>query len=1051
MYRWREFVLVRSVRQGILQILPAWIMKALSLLSVLSLPAFVISTRVSLLAFAVSLSRACPQAAGPRPGSAASSFSLPASSSSSPRRFSPRLTGRGSLSSAILSPPDSTPAFPSCSSPSSSQSSSLLSSSSFLLSCALFSVAAGCERVLGWLPSCRPERPLSGVSKVRRRARGFPAKSLGSLPRAFLFSHESSLLSPNRGSLHCRPSTAETFLRQQKSLQRNLSSFHTGKDDVAPQKSHRRAPGLARLENAAATPRCTYTALPGVRPGVASPSERSDSPVVWWRAGSGISSSGFEDETAGRKRRTLFSQKKAYRCGATRARREAKRSRRGLASFQMNMAPPGTAFETKVFECRDNPIDTMPWEHVVPFYKVHTKEDNFWLQFLKGNWTYVDGRKMLDKPAGVIDGGQALYDGMGTTLPLNPLAKDRQRAEARPKHLDHGVLFREAFDRPHRITFDRIPCGNSDVYYGETDLDLEERLWGAFHHKRATEEGFPDTGWRNILPQYDMSEMPNPWTHTKGEFIEMPYNSRDPSPGPPVAPIEFDLAAAGRFGGYVLDPGWTRHFDYVEQYNEMQRWLQEEEEEREEREDEAQAEGAPEGEAEGAGVSSAEKKRKKRKRRRPQLLDKPMFREAYERGQLIIKSRYADLRNHPVYKKAIYEGATHHSACIAAERATPETIVDIWKGKEIASDLPKAAGYDHEGGGKWNCEDGEGQTIAINMLGEDIVPHANCYMSPKMSTHEMAELWHFWMTEAHREGRYTDFHSEIGCYSDIEYEDRLLRKRYPRLMALYRPLWCHRKYGDEFGDAVRPDEAPPAEVLSAFGAPLTPPSGVLRRAASRLRRIRQSLRRTPWLSLQEEVLQGDELDSGDRDLLFLRRAALSGRDILSREVKAEQKSRERDERRRELGQKTRLSPGYRRHTESEEERESEKEQLEGHFSWRHETRLGVDANAREEGGDAPDRLENTERKQRRAGHDGLLPEEERYSGDWEKRERDSLADAAEEEEKEDVNFLDEYDMWWLDRGNAYGDSIPEYQSPAMAIQEVLPNSRESDTKKRKAN
>ncbi|KEP63277.1 UNVERIFIED_CONTAM: hypothetical protein HHA_297320 [Hammondia hammondi] len=1041
-------------------------MKAPSLFSVLSLLAFVISTRVSLLAFAVSLSRACPHAA-PRPENVASPLSFPASSSSSSSCFSPRLTGRGSLSSALLSPPDSTSAFPSCSSPpsrsSSPPSSPLSSSSSFLRSCALSSVAAGCERVPGCLPSCRTEQPLSRVSKVRRRARGFPGKSSGSLPHAFLFPHEISLASQNPGSLHyCQPFSAKTFLRQQKNLQRNLSSFHTDKSDLSPQEHCRRASELARVENGAATPRCTYTALPGVRPGVGSPSERRVSPAAWWRAGSGFSSSGFEDETAGRTRNTLLMQKRTYKCGATRARREAKRSRRGLASFQMNVAPPGTAFETKVFECRDNPIDTMPWEHVVPFYKVHTKEDNFWLQFLKGNWTYLDGRKMLDKPAGVIDGGQALYDGMGTTLPLNPLAKDRQRGEARPKHLDHGVLFRESFDRPHRIIFDRIPCGNSDVYYGETDLDLEERLWGAFHHKRATEEGFPDTGWRNILPQYDMSEMPNPWTHTKGEFIEMPYNSRDPSPGPPVAPIEFDLAAAGRFGGYVLDPGWTRHFDYVEQYNEMQRWLQEEEEEREEGEDEAQAEGAAEGEAEGAGVSTGEKKKKKkRKRRRPQLLDKPMFREAYERGQLIIKSRYADIRNHPVYKKAIYEGATHHSACIAAERATPETILDIWKGKEIASDLPKAAGYDHEGGGKWNCEDGEGQTIAINMFGEDIVPHANCYMSPKMSTHEMAEMWHFWMTEAHREGRYTDFHSEIGCYSDIEYEDRLLRKRYPRLMALYRPLWCHRKYGDEFGDAVRPDETPSDEVLSAFGAPLTPPSGVVRRAASRLRRIRQSLWRTPWLSLEEDVLQGDELDLGDRDLLFLRRAGLSGRDILSREVEVDQKSKERDERRRQLERETLLSPGRRRHTPRGEERESEKEQLDGHFIWRQETRLGVDGNAREGGDsrergrqdeDAPDRSEDTERKQRRgAGHDALLPEEERYSGDWKKREGDNLADAAEEEEKEDVNFLDEYDMWWLDRGNAYGASTPEYQSPAMATHELLSYSRESDTNKRKAN
>ncbi|CBZ50162.1 conserved hypothetical protein [Neospora caninum Liverpool] len=695
----------------------------------------------------------------------------------------------------------------------------------------------------------------------------------------------------------------------------------------------------------------------------------------------------------------------------------------------MNVAPPGTAFESKVFECRQNPIDTMPWEHVVPFYKVHKEEDNFWLQFLKGNWTYVDGRKMFDKPAGLIDGGPGVYDGMGTTLPLNPLAKDRQRAEPRPQHLDHGVLFRETFDRPHRIIFDRVPCGNSDVYYG----------------------------WRNILPQYDMNEMPNPWTHTKGEFMEMPYDSRDPSPGPPVAPIEFDLAAAGRFGGYFLDPGWTRHFDYVEQYNEMQRWLQEEQEEREEREDQAPAETQE-------GASSGREKKKKKKRRRPQLLDKPMFREAYERGQLIIKSRYSDIRNHPVYKKAIYEGATHQSACIAADRATADTIVDMWKGKEIASDLPKAAGYDHEGGGKWNCEDGEGQTIAINMFGEDLVPHANCYMSPKMTVHEMAEMWHFWMTEAHREGRYTDFHSEIGCYSDIEYEDRILRKRYPRLMALYRPLWSHRKYGDEFGDAVRPDEAPSDKVLSEFGAPLMPPSGLLRRAASRVRRDSGVHVNSSWLSLEEELQGGDDLDLGDRDLLLLRRARLSGHALLS--GGAETLGRNGDRLDGSHGSTATVAPrpqGLRgrideREEEGEERAEEERPEVvtprkrDGRFGAEEDREDGYSRRGRTEDAEASESSERDRTGTESQGdtvRNGALPDEQREYDDWGDT-GDSAAESVQQQvEKENVNFLDEYDdLWWLDRGNAYGLSTPAYQSPATATH-VLRTSKEEDRKKRK--
>ncbi|PFH35424.1 hypothetical protein BESB_063110 [Besnoitia besnoiti] len=724
---------------------------------------------------------------------------------------------------------------------------------------------------------------------------------------------------------------------------------------------------------------------------------------------------------AGAARREVLEEDETRRRSAETGRcaEEARRgARRGLGSFEMNVAPPGTAFEAKVAECRDNPIDTMPWEHVVPFYKVHKKEDNFWLQFLKGNWTYVDARKMLDKPAGLIDGGPAVYDGLGTTLPMNPLAKDRQREKAFPQHLDHGVRFREAVDRPHRIIYDRIPCGNSDVYYGETDIDLEERLWGAFHHTRATEEGFPDSGWRDILPQYDMSEMPNPWTHTKGEFIEMPYNSRDPSAGPPVAPIEFDLAAAGRFGGYFLDPGWTRHFDYVEQYNEMKRW-QEDEAGAADTTDEAPEEG---------------EKKKRKKQRKSQLLDKPMFREAYERGQLLIKSRYEDIRNHPVYKKAIYEGATHEAASIAANRATEETIVDMWRGIDVAADLPKVGRYDHEGGGKWNCEDGEGQTIAINMFGEDIVPHANCYMSPKMTTEEMAELWHYWMTESHREGRYTDFHSEIGCYSDIEYEDRNYRKKFPRLMALYRPLWTHRKFGDEFGDALRPDEAPSDDVLTQFGAPLMSSSRLLRRAAARVKH-RGDSRPLCALSVDEDQLFDEAFDFSERDASRLRRARLS-RHELSRLARQEGAGRlpGRGDSADKGGALSRAGRGLRgrRQYEAADERGGGEER-----------RPRVDSGER----DAEDRRSHGER---RADGDECEAYEEQgettveendledQASRWADSPEDAQATAEDDEaENEDLNFLDEYDdLWWFDRGRPYGATTLAYRGPAVVADVV---------------
>lgn len=40
---------------------------------------------------------------------------------------------------------------------------------------------------------------------------------------------------------------------------------------------------------------------------------------------------------------------------------------------------------------------------------------------------------------------------------------------------------------------------------------------------------------------------------------ELPPHHSDPSPGPPEIPLEVELAAAGMWAGYVLEPGWTRH------------------------------------------------------------------------------------------------------------------------------------------------------------------------------------------------------------------------------------------------------------------------------------------------------------------------------------------------------------------------------------------------------------------------------------------------------------------------------------------------------------
>lgn len=49
------------------------------------------------------------------------------------------------------------------------------------------------------------------------------------------------------------------------------------------------------------------------------------------------------------------------------------------------------------------------------------------------------------------------------------------------------------------------------------------------------------------------------------------------------------------------------------------------------------------------------------------------------------------------------------------------------------------------------------------------------YLSPKASIAEHEELYHYLMTENHREGRYTDFNTEIAASQDTEYRLRPLR------------------------------------------------------------------------------------------------------------------------------------------------------------------------------------------------------------------------------------------------------------------------------------
>ncbi|KAL8446792.1 hypothetical protein Emag_004553 [Eimeria magna] len=613
-----------------------------------------------------------------------------------------------------------------------------------------------------------------------------------------------------------------------------------------------------------------------------------------------------------------------------------------MGSLQMNAIPRGSALEHQMNELMEDPIKHMPLSACSVGTAVACC---CWLDEFEPRIRIHD--------EGVVDGGPDAYKGQGTSLPFHPLSLDRQHAVKWPQHYAHGVGFREAADQPYNIRLDRLPDGNQDVYFGETDAELEARLWGSWDDPQGLHEYLPETGWRDTLPDDDITGMPRPWTHKHNnaapriaaavqcssskavaqqsssskaaaakqqqqqqsrsskaiaakqqqhkaaaaaaaaavaakqqqqssssskavaakqqqqssskavaakqqqqssskavaakqqqqssskaaaakqqqqsssnsssktaaamhqqQQAEFPPHHRDPSPGPPEIPLEVELAAAGMWRGYVLEPGWTRHAEAIAECNKAQQWRREE------------AEAPPQ--PHSRKMKPAATAKKQEKQRNAELL---------RRTQDIIKAHWADIRKHPVYVRAVIEGATHAAAAAAAALATPRTAAEMAMGKDITEGLEMQETLDLAIQGEVNPPNAEGKTLAVNLALYSLSPYScrlpleqqqqqllllllllllevcccslvsiGCYLSPRASVAEHEELYHYLMAENHREGRYTDFHLEIAATQDIEYRLRHRRQSFPRLMALYRPLWAKRKYGEEFGEPLEEEE-----------------------------------------------------------------------------------------------------------------------------------------------------------------------------------------------------------------------------------------------------
>ncbi|SBS82652.1 hypothetical protein, conserved [Plasmodium ovale curtisi] len=435
--------------------------------------------------------------------------------------------------------------------------------------------------------------------------------------------------------------------------------------------------------------------------------------------------------------------------------------------IQMIIAPKGSIHEKKTREILEDPVKNYPWEISIPFHETITRELSPYYNFLKCEWAYLDYRRDVRKPCGKIEGGLENYEGKGLKLEKG---KDRQRYYEMPYYEDHGVEWR-SFNNDEMIRFDIEPDGNQDQTFLETEEDLEYRQWGNWNYNCAKENTQLNTIWRDPVLSKDLSNMIYPWNHKANENFMIPHGYSSPSFFIPEPRIEWELAARGFFSGYFEDPNWNR----ICLYKKMKRLI-------------LDWENAQNGNFE-------EKNQKEEKENnRQQCIDRiklELFgissRKKYSSKQIKLINEHALLRAKDIILDHILN---------------PNNDPDY-----ITYFLDRYEPIDYIGGGNHMCPDNEikNKTVVLNMCVYPVKQQHESY-SINMSISEMAEMYHYFMTEIRGEGR-----CHQSCEDPVEdkyqcYELQNDRTKFPALVSLYKPLWTNKKYGEEFGDALKEGE-----------------------------------------------------------------------------------------------------------------------------------------------------------------------------------------------------------------------------------------------------
>ncbi|VUZ95184.1 conserved protein, unknown function [Plasmodium vivax] len=441
-------------------------------------------------------------------------------------------------------------------------------------------------------------------------------------------------------------------------------------------------------------------------------------------------------------------------------------------NVKMILAPKGSMHEKKTKEILEDPLKNYPWEISIPFHETITKELSPYYNFLKCEWAYVDHKKDVRRPCGKIEGGLENYDGKGLKLEKGV---DRPRYNKIPYYDDHGVEWRN-INQDELIRFDFLPDGNQDQTFLETEEDLEHRQWGNWNYNSSKETTQLNSAWRDPVLSRSLTNLIYPWNHKAHENHAIPYGYSSPALFIPEPKIEWELAARGFFAGYYEDPNWSRIKYYKQTRKLILQWH-----------DESKNNG---GEKDS----------------------RVMDRIKMELFGMTTKKRYPSKQI-----KLINE----HALLRAKEMVLDHLLNPSGDPDYITYFLDRHEPIDYIGGGNHHCSEEEikDKTVVLNMCVYPVKQRHETYSS-NMSISEMAEMYHYYMTEIRGEGR-----SHQSCEDPVEdkyqcYELQKQRDQFPALVSLYKPLWTNKKFGDEFGQALREGEKVRLDQLRTFNRKL---------------------------------------------------------------------------------------------------------------------------------------------------------------------------------------------------------------------------------------